>query len=109
VGARRPHESVCHSKGEYVRDDVHTNGIESLRSMLKRAYKGIFHNLGLKHLDRSVRGFATKHNWRELDTIDIMGAMASGGVVKGLRYRELIADKGLPNGTHNRWNHQVVR
>ena len=34
------HESVRHSVGEYVRDQAHTNGIESFWSMLKRAHKG---------------------------------------------------------------------
>ena len=29
VGIDRCHETVCHSAGEYVRDEVHTNGMES--------------------------------------------------------------------------------
>lgn len=33
---------VRHSVGEYVRDMVHTNGVESFWSMLKRAHKGTF-------------------------------------------------------------------
>ena len=37
------HETVKHSLSEYVRGDVHTNGIESLWSMLKRTHKGTFH------------------------------------------------------------------
>ena len=32
------HETVTHSLSEYVRGDVHTNGIESLWSMMKRAH-----------------------------------------------------------------------
>ena len=34
------HEAVCQSVGEYVRDQAHTNGIESFRSILKRGYLG---------------------------------------------------------------------
>ena len=34
------HESVSHSTGEYVRDGIHTNGIESLWSTLKRGAQG---------------------------------------------------------------------
>ena len=34
------HESVKHSVAEYVRGQVHTNGIESFWSTLKRAHKG---------------------------------------------------------------------
>ena len=34
------HDFVRHSVGEYVRGMVHTNGVESFWSMLKRAHKG---------------------------------------------------------------------
>ena len=36
------HESICHSVGEYVRNQVHTNGIESFWALLKRGYYGVF-------------------------------------------------------------------
>ena len=39
-----------------------------------------------------------KLNVREEDAIDIMAAIADGTVGKRLRYRELIADSGLPSG-----------
>ena len=38
----RRHEAVRHSVGEYVRDRVHTNGIESFWATLKRGYKGTY-------------------------------------------------------------------
>ena len=95
-------ESVNHSKGEYVRDDgVSTNGIESFWSMLKRGHVGTFHKISPKHMDRYVGEFAARHNLRERDTIDIMGAVADGGVGKRLRYRELIADNGLSSGAQS--------
>lgn len=34
------HEAVKHTKGEYVRGEVHTNGIESFWALLKRGYIG---------------------------------------------------------------------
>ena len=37
------HESVNHGAGEYVRDDVHTNNIESAWALLKRQIIGIHH------------------------------------------------------------------
>ena len=90
--------TVKHSLSEYVKGDVHTNGIESLWSMLKRAHKGTFHKLSVKHLDRYVTEFAGRHNVRDEDTIDIMGAMMAGMEHKRLRYRDLIAANGLPSG-----------
>ncbi len=95
------HETVKHSLSEYVKGDVHTNGIESLWSTLKRAHKGTFHKLSPKHLDRYVQEFAARHNLRELDTIDIIAAVTGGMDGKRLRYRELIADNGLPNGANS--------
>ena len=51
------HGSVKHSASEYVRGDVHTNGVESFWSMFKRAKKGTFHKLSPKHLNRYVQEF----------------------------------------------------
>ena len=80
---------------------AHTNGIESFWSMLKRAHKGTFHKLSPKHLQRYVNEFAGKHNLREADTRDQMIALAVGLVGKRLRYRDLIAENGLPSGARS--------
>ncbi len=85
------HAVIKHSLSEYVKGDVHTNGIESLWSMLKRAHKGTFHKLSPKHLDRYVQEFSGRHNIRQLDTIDQMSSMVKGMDGKRLRYRDLIA------------------
>ena len=42
------HEAVKHSVSEYVRDQVHTNGIESFWAALKRGYHGTFHHISEK-------------------------------------------------------------
>ena len=39
------HEAVNHSVSEYVRDQAHTNGIESFWATLKRGYHGTFHHI----------------------------------------------------------------
>ena len=91
-GLPHDHDSVRHSVGEYVRGDVHTNGIESFWSMLKRAHKGTFHKISPKHLQRYVNEFAGKHNSRDQDTIDQMESMVAGMVGKRLSYRDLVAD-----------------
>ena len=92
------HESVKHSVSEYVRGQVHTNGVESFWSMLKRAHKGTFHKISPKHLDRYVQEFAGKHNLREQDTLAQMAVVALGLSGKRLKYRELIADNGRSSG-----------
>ena len=85
------HETVCHSVGEYVRDQAHVNGMESFWSLLKRGYHGTYHHMSAKHLDRYVGEFAGRHNDRERDTIDQMSHIAQGMVGKRLRYNDLIA------------------
>ena len=92
------HESVKHSIKEFVRGQVHTNGVESFWSMLKRAHKGTFHKISPKHLNRYVQEFAGRHNIRELDTVDQMAEVVERMIGKRLSYNRLIADNGLENG-----------
>ena len=84
-------ESVNHSVKEYVRNQAHTNGIESFWAMLKRGYHGTYHKMSPKHLQRYVNEFSGRHNIREQDTIQQMAMIAKKSVGKRLRYRELIA------------------
>ena len=86
------HEAVNHSVSEYVRDQAHTNGIESFWAMLKRGYHGTYHHMSAKHLDRYVGEFAGRHSAREADTIDQIASIAQGMVGKRLMYRDLAAD-----------------
>jgi len=85
------HEAVKHSIAEYVRGRVHTNGIESFWSTLKRAHKGTFHRLSPKHLHRYVDEFVGRHNMRDLDTLEQMALIASKMEQSRLRYRDLVA------------------
>ena len=84
------HSSVKHSVSEYVRGQVHTNGIESFWATLKRAHKGTFHRLSPKHLHRYVDEFVGRHNMRDRDTLDQMARIAMGMEGKNLHYRDLI-------------------
>ena len=95
AGLPRDREAVRHSVGEYVRQQAHTNGIESFWATLKRAHKGVFHKMSPKHLQRYVNEFAGKHNVRDEDTIAQMVVVAAGLVGKRLMYRDLVADNGL--------------
>ena len=85
------HETVRHSVGEYVRDMVHTNGVESFWNMLKRAHKGVYHKISPWHLHRYVTEFTGRHNIRELGTLDQMASLVDGMVGKRITYRELVA------------------
>ena len=93
VGLPRLHEAVRHSVGEYVRDQAHTNGIESFWSMLKRGHNGIYHHFSPKHLGRYVAEFEGRHNNRPLDTSEQMGKMAAAMVGRRLTYANLIGPK----------------
>ena len=92
------HAMVKHSLSEYVKGDVHTNGIESLWSILKRAHKGTFHKISPKHLDRYVQEFAGRHNVRWQDTIEQLAAVVDGMEGKRLTYDQLIAKNGRDSG-----------
>jgi len=92
------HGTVKHSVAEYVKGQIHTNGMESFWSMLKRAHKGTFHKISPKHLDRYVQEFASKHNMRGSDTIAQMRDTVVRLVGRNLFCRDLIADNGLSSG-----------
>lgn len=56
VGLDRPHQTVCHSVGEYVKGMAHTNGMESFWALMKRGYSGTCHKMSPKHLSRYRSG-----------------------------------------------------
>ena len=85
------HETVKHSVGEYVRDQAHTNGIESFWALMKRGYYGTYHKMSPKHLDRYVTEFAGRFNDRPLNTEVQMEKIAEGMLGKRLKYRDLVS------------------
>ena len=91
-GLDRQREAVKHSVGEYVREQAHTNGIESFWALLKRGYTGTYHHMSPKHLERYVIEFEGRHNARPMDTDEQMARMARGVAGKRLQYKTLIAD-----------------
>ena len=90
MGLPYDHESVNHSVKEYVREQAHTNGVESFWAMLKRGYYGTYHRISEKHLERYVNEFAGRHNDRPFDTLEQMEVVASNMEGKRLSYEGLV-------------------
>ena len=85
------HAAVRHSVGEYVREQAHTNGMESFWAALKRGYEGVYHHMSPNHLGRYVKEFSGRHNSRPQDTEEQMRRIAAGMEGKRLQYRDLAA------------------
>ena len=81
--------SVRHSAGEYVRGDVHINGVESFWAVFKRAYMGTYHYMSPRHLSRYVDAFVGRHNARGLGARATMGALVRGMDGRQLRWVDL--------------------
>lgn len=57
-------DSVDHSKGEYVRGDVHVNTLEGFFSVVKRGLIGVYQHVDSKHLERYLAEFDFRQNTR---------------------------------------------
>jgi transposase-like protein len=84
------HHSVCHSVGEYVRDQAHTNGVESFWALLKRGYNGIYHHMSPKHLHRYINEFSFRHNTADAGTMAFIEMTIEKMMNRRLTYKELI-------------------
>jgi transposase-like protein len=92
------HETVNHLN-EYVRGEVHTNGIENFWSLLKRGLRGTYIAVEPFHLDRYVDEQAFRYNNRAtkdnpLNDADRFMLAASQIVGKRLTYAELTGKVG---------------
>jgi transposase-like protein len=59
------HESVNHSKEEWARGNVYTNGVESAWSLFKRSIVGSYHHIDTKHMDAYLEEFEWRFNNRD--------------------------------------------
>jgi transposase-like protein len=86
------HDTVNHSQGEYVRDDVTTNGIESVFAVLKRGIYGVYHHTSKKHLGRYVDEFSFRLNEGNVKnhTLTRLDSFVDGVAGKRLTYKALI-------------------
>lgn len=84
------HESVDHSKFEWVRGDVHTNTLEGFFSIFKRGLVGIYQHVDKKHLDRYLAEFDFRQNTRAklgIDDVQRTAIAIRGGKGKRLTYQ----------------------
>ena len=81
------HQTVNHSKKEYVRDTASTNTVEGYFSLLKRGLNGTYHHVSQRHLHRYLDEFNFRYNARKEDdaTRNFLALKRSEG--KRLQYR----------------------
>jgi transposase-like protein len=80
------HETVTHSKDEYVRGEAHTNTIEGFFSILKRGIYGVYQHVSEAHLQRYLTEFDFRYSHREkLGVNDVARASLALKGAKGRR------------------------
>jgi len=92
AGLSFDHDTVNHSQGEYVRDNVTTNGIESVFAVMKRGIYGVYHHTSHKHLGRYVDEFSFRLNEGNVKnhTLTRLDSFVDGVAGKRLTYKALI-------------------
>lgn len=88
------HACVQHGRGQYGCGDVSTNGVESLWATFKRAYRGTWHCVSAKHLQRYLNECCGRLNLRGMTMREQMRAVAVGLAGKRLTFRELVRSEG---------------
>jgi transposase-like protein len=88
---RGGHDTIRHSRKQYVRGDVHTNTVESSFALMKRGLHGIYHAVSKKHLHRYLWQFDFVWNHRfENDGERIIAAVKSAEG-KRMMYKQAVA------------------
>jgi transposase-like protein len=83
------HQTVCHSKDEYVNaDGFHTNTAKSFFALLKRRHYGVFHQISKKHLPRYRDEFTFRWNGRKLTDAEWRNEAVKGAEGQQLYYKQ---------------------
>jgi transposase-like protein len=87
------HHSVNHSGGEYVRDGVSTNSIESVWAVMKRGLHGVYHHASEKHLARYVNEFTFRLNDGDVKrhTLQRLESLVMAAFGPRITYKDLTA------------------
>lgn len=85
------HHTVNHSAKEYVNEMCHINGIESVWALVKRGYRGIYHNWSMKHMARYIDEFTFRLNEGNVKrhSLDRLDSVIRNAVGKRLTYGDL--------------------
>jgi transposase-like protein len=87
---RGRHQTVNHSKDEYVRGDVYTNTVEGYFSILKRGIYGIHQHVSEAHLHRYLAEFDFRYSHRMklgIDDVERADLILEGAWGRRLTYR----------------------
>jgi transposase-like protein len=92
LGKDYDHQTINHGAGEYVRDGVTTNSIESVWAVMKRGLHGVYHHASAKHLHRYVDEFTFRLNEGNVarHTLKRLDSFVDGVAGKRLTYKALI-------------------
>ena len=92
-GADYTHKSINHSAGEYSKNGVTTNGVESVWAVLKRGLHGVYHHASGKHLARYVNEFTFRLNDGNVhrQTLSRLDSFVDAVVGRRITYKELTA------------------
>ncbi len=84
------HETVNHSIEEWVRGEIHTNGIENVWSLLKRSIIGSYHKVSAKHINAYLDELEFRFNNRDNPFMfrDTLKKLISSD---NLEYKKLVA------------------
>jgi transposase-like protein len=85
------HQTVDHSKEEYVRGEAHTNTAEGFFSLFKKGMKAVYQHCDEKHLHRYLAEFDFRYNHRIANGVNDharMDAAIKGAKGKRLLYRD---------------------
>jgi len=93
LAAHYVHEAINHAE-EYVRGQVHTNGLENFWSLFKRCIKGTYVQIAPFHLQRYVDEEVFRFNARKTDDARRFANVMKTTVGRRVTYRQLCGIDG---------------
>ena len=81
------HNTINHSRNEYVKGNAHTNTVENLWSVFKRGMRGVYQHCGEAHLHRYLAEFDFRYNNRS--ALKISDRERTGKIMEGIEGKRL--------------------